>query len=59
MQCECLFCQEQAKYRLTVPHHKPRTLLCDEHLCTQLEWASRYRKVPGMVVVETATLPVN
>lgn len=52
MKCECLFCQADATARLTVPHHKPRTLVCEEHLAGQLEWASAYRRVPCMVTVE-------
>ena len=56
MKCECLFCEADAAARLTVPHHKPRTLVCDEHLADQLEWAAAYRRVPGMVTVEPVVL---
>lgn len=52
MKCECLFCQNDATARLTVPQHKPRTLVCEEHLEAQLAWAAPYRTVPGRVQIE-------
>jgi hypothetical protein len=52
IRCECLFCDEVAVARVTVPHHKPQTLMCEADLGRQLEWAAPYRHVLGMVVVE-------
>lgn len=52
MKCECLLCQADATARLTVPKHKPRTLVCEEHLESQLKWAQPWRKVIGCVTVE-------
>lgn len=54
MQCHCeyLFCQHAATTRFTVPHHKPRTFLCEEHTTQQLEWAQPYRHVLGAVILE-------
>lgn len=49
--CECLHCDRQAVSCLTVPHHKPNTMLCSEHLEAQLTWATPYRDIPGAIVV--------
>ena len=63
MQCECTRatykdgiarCQEQATQRLTIPHHKPRFAACDYCAHVQLVWAGKYRRIPGMVVVESS-----
>ncbi len=52
MKCECLFCQQPAIARFTAPRLKPRFLICEEHLESQLAWAEPYRRVPGQVRVE-------
>ena len=49
--CEHLFCQGRPVARLTVPHHKPETLFCAEHLAEQIKWATPYRDVLGAIVV--------
>jgi hypothetical protein len=55
--CECLFCQSPAIARFTVPHHKPRFLICETHLSDMLDWAARYRDIPGAVCVEQVGAP--
>jgi hypothetical protein len=54
MKCECLFCDNGATTRLTVPSLKPRFLVCDEHLTETLDWAVHRNAMrrPGAVVVE-------
>ncbi len=52
MKCEHLFCDNEAVARLTVPHLKARQGICAEHLKETLEWAARWRKIPGAVQVE-------
>lgn len=52
MRCECLFCQNKASIRLTVPHVKPQFLCCEAHATEFLAAADRYRKIPGMVQVD-------
>jgi hypothetical protein len=63
MQCECTRatlkhgvarCTEQATQRLTIPHSKPRFAACDYCAHVQLVWAGKYRKIPGMVIIEPA-----
>lgn len=55
MRCEYLFCDEPATARVTIPHHQPRTCLCEDHVAVQLKWADRYRRTIGMVTVEAIT----
>lgn len=50
--CECLFCDKPATARFSAPLLKPRFLICDEHLESQLAWAAKYRRAPGRVIVE-------
>jgi hypothetical protein len=52
--CECLFCDRPATARFTAPRHKPRFLICDEHLPEMLAWAAPFRRIPGAVAVEAA-----
>jgi hypothetical protein len=52
--CECLHCFRRPCARLTVPKHKPRFLICEQHLSEMLAWAEPYRSAPGRVVVERA-----
>jgi hypothetical protein len=52
MECEYLFCHKKAVARVTVPHLKARQGNCEKHLAETLEWAKRYRKIPGAVCVE-------
>ncbi len=51
-ECEYLFCFKLAQLRVTVPHIKPRVLVCEEHACELLDRAAPYRKVLGAVSVE-------
>jgi hypothetical protein len=51
-ECEHLFCFNAATARFTAPRHKPRVLLCEEHLSELLQWAEPFRATPGRVVVE-------
>ena len=55
MRCEFLFCDKMASARGTIPHHAPRTCLCEGHTASQIKWADRYRRVVGMVTVEAIT----
>ena len=52
MKCEYLFCQKDAVAQVSVPHLKKRQGNCEKHLAETLEWADRYRKIPGAVHIE-------
>lgn len=52
MECEILFCQNEATARFTAPRLKPQFAICPKCLEEMLAWSAPYRKRPGAVRVE-------